>query len=85
MLPVAGYCMVTKVNKDHTAEPEYFDYVLEMYPQGAPCHSTLFAHAPRIFGRKHEVMVASCHEKCLVLSEWTVCVEKIRYKNLPLR
>ena len=44
--------------------PHYMEQVLNLYLEGAPCHSSLFKHLPQIFSRPLEVEIGKCQVKC---------------------
>ena len=57
-----GRCMVKMLDSEKTCRPEHLDSILHFYPQGAPCHSTLFINFESIVKRRNEIEVGSCRE-----------------------
>ena len=58
-----GRCMVRLIDADVAAEPDFLDSILRFYPEGAPCHSTLFVNFEAIIKRHNEIEVGSCSRK----------------------
>ena len=61
-----GRCMVKMLDADKPCSPPHLDSILHFYPQGAPCHSTLFVNFESIVKRRNEIEVGSCRlvEEC---------------------
>ena len=56
--------MVKKINRTAKAKPEAVDKALTLYPNGAPCHSSLFHGKGKIHSRPRQVEVKKCKVKC---------------------
>ena len=39
-----GHCMVKLIDPAVKAQPPFLDEILRFYPNGAPCHTTLFVN-----------------------------------------
>lgn len=57
-----GRCMVKILDAEKRCKPEHLDSILHFYPQGAPCHSTLFVNFESIVKRRNEIEVGSCRK-----------------------
>ncbi|KAK2180744.1 hypothetical protein NP493_429g02056 [Ridgeia piscesae] len=56
--------MVKRLDARRPVSPDYFHAILQLYPEGAACHSSIFYHAPIIIARPHEIELADCYELC---------------------
>lgn len=74
-----GLCMVNKINRDLPILP-YDLPVMELYPSGVPCRSTVLskdlASIKRIKMRRSEVSLASCYRDCPTTPGYTVITDK---------
>ena len=55
------------VDANFLARPKFLDHVLRFFPDGAPCHSSLFFNFVDVVARRDETEVAFC-EKVLSIA-----------------
>ncbi len=59
-----GHCFVKRLNKTLKSTPAILEKVFEMYPRGAPCHSTLFEKHVDISRQPRQTMYEKCKVRC---------------------
>ena len=59
-----GRCKAQRWNNEEVTSSEYLDYVFFNFPDGVPCHSSLFVKYNFIVKSVNEVEVATCYVAC---------------------
>ena len=60
--PVLCILQVELLDSRYMAKPKFFDHVLRFFPDGAPCHSSLFFNFVDIIDRRDETELDYCEK-----------------------